>query len=103
MEDTRYQARILPELLMAFRPKSSEGVPRISKDVQRVILDDEAPRSKLRGMFKFSGALCHKRSRNCSTVSPASRTIPPRVKALTGLLRGIDRMRVPFDMTICFP
>src|SRR5438552_4068861 len=36
-------------------------------------------------------------SRNCSTVSPASRTIPPRVKALTGLCLGIVSMRMPLD------
>src|SRR5674536_201613 len=29
---------------------------------------------------------CYRSSRNCSTVSPASRTIPPSVKALTGVV-----------------
>ena len=49
------------------------------------------------------GALCYRRSRNCSAVSPASRTIPPSGKALTGSCRGIVRTRVPFDMTMCLP
>ena len=42
-------------------------------------------------------------SRNCSTVRPASRTIPPMVNAFTGLWRGIVRIRPPLDITICFP
>jgi hypothetical protein len=40
---------------------------------------------------------------NCSTVKPASRAIPPIVNALTGLCRGIVRIRIPSDITICFP
>jgi len=40
---------------------------------------------------------------NCSTVNPASRAIPPIVKALTGLCRGMVTMRTPSDITICLP
>lgn len=40
--------------------------------------------------------------RNSSGVSPASRTIPPIVNALTGLWRGIVRIRAPSDITMCF-
>jgi hypothetical protein len=40
---------------------------------------------------------------NSSTESPASRTIPPIVKALIGFARGIVRMRLPSVMTTCFP
>ena len=39
--------------------------------------------------------------RNCSTVSPASRIMPPMVKAFTGLWRGIVRMRRPSVITTC--
>jgi hypothetical protein len=39
---------------------------------------------------------------NSSTVSPASLTIPPMVKALIGLFRGIVRNLMPSDITICF-
>lgn len=36
-------------------------------------------------------------------MSPASRAIPPIVKALTGLWRGIVTMRWPSVMTLCLP
>jgi len=39
--------------------------------------------------------------RNSSTVSPASRTLPPIVYASTGSCRGIVRNALPSDMTIC--
>jgi hypothetical protein len=39
---------------------------------------------------------------NSSTVRPASWTIPPMVKALIGLFRGIVRNLMPSDITICF-
>lgn len=38
---------------------------------------------------------------NSSIVRPASRTIPPIVKALIGLARGSVRMRRPSVMTTC--
>ena len=41
--------------------------------------------------------------RNSSSLSPASRTMPPIVKALTGLWRGIVRMRASSVMTTCLP
>jgi hypothetical protein len=42
-------------------------------------------------------------SRNCRMVRPASRTIPPMVMALTGLWRGMVRIRDPLPMTACLP
>src|SRR3989442_4618788 len=45
----------------------------------------------------------HSNLRNSSTVSPASRTMPPIVYAFTGLCRGIVRMRTPSVITMCFP
>ena len=41
--------------------------------------------------------------RNCSTVSPASRTIPPSVKDLIGSCLGMVSWRFPSLMTICLP
>ena len=42
-------------------------------------------------------------SRNCCIVRPASRTIPPIVMALTGLWRGMVRIRDSFPITTCLP
>ncbi len=58
--------------------------------------DRKAARPEIPGTAQIS-------ARNCSTVRPASRTIPPRVKALTGLCRGIVRMRTPVDIRMCLP
>lgn len=49
----------------------------------------------------FPVGLVYSKSRNCSTVRPASRTTPPEVKALTGPWRGTVRMRCPSVMTVC--
>ena len=46
-------------------------------------------------------ASAYSNSRNCSTVSPASRTRPPIVNALTGLWRGMVSIRCPFVITMC--
>ena len=40
---------------------------------------------------------------NSSTVSPASRTIPAIVNALTGFWRGMVRIRTPSVITMCLP
>ena len=40
---------------------------------------------------------------NCSTLRPASRAMPPIVKAFTGLWRGIVTIRTPSDITACLP
>ena len=40
---------------------------------------------------------------NSSTLSPASRTMPPRVTACAGLFRGMVTSRTPLDITICLP
>ena len=53
--------------------------------------------------LRMSFEATHNNARNCSIVRPASRTIPPIVIALTGLCRGIVRMREPFPITTCFP
>jgi len=47
--------------------------------------------------------LPHRSFRNSSGVSPASCAMAPMVNALTGLWRGIVRMRWPSDMTTCLP
>ena len=48
-------------------------------------------------------SICQSKSLNCSTVSPASFTIPPIVSAFTGLCRGIVMKCVPSVMTTCWP
>jgi hypothetical protein len=40
---------------------------------------------------------------NCSSVSPASRTIPAIVNALIGFALGIVMMRPPSVITMCLP
>ena len=45
----------------------------------------------------------HSKSRNCCSVSPASRTIPAIVRASIGLCRGTVRIRTPSVMTTCLP
>ena len=40
---------------------------------------------------------------NCSTVMPASRAIPPIVKAFTGFARGMVTNLTPSLITTCFP
>mgnify|MGYP001397535167 CR=1 FL=1 len=89
-------------LLLRLRPFASNLQHFLTSSRRRL---EERLRTSVRRKMNdgLGGVFCYKRSRNCSTVSPASRTIPPRVKALTGLWRGIVRMRVPFDITICFP
>lgn len=39
--------------------------------------------------------------RKASMVNPASRTMPPMVKAFTGSLRGIVTQAAPLDITMC--
>jgi len=75
-------------------------------------LDDDRPVSGRRALIApfagfnalFDRLVPHYNSfLNSSIVRPASRTMPPIVNALTGLARGIVRMRRPSDMTTCLP
>lgn len=43
----------------------------------------------IRSRYGLGVRLCYRRSRNCSTDNPASRAMPPIVKAFTGLWRGM--------------
>ncbi len=45
----------------------------------------------------------YRSARNSSSVSPASRTMPPMVNAFTGLCRGIVMIRTPSVITMCLP
>ena len=59
--------------------------------------------ASLIGVTLHPHALTYSSLRNASTVSPASRTMPPIGYALTGFCRGIVRMRTPSVITMCFP
>ena len=49
------------------------------------------------------GAVVDSSFRNWSILRPASRMMPPIVKALTGLLRGTVTILLPSDITMCLP
>jgi len=51
----------------------------------------------------FWGADIQSNLRNSSLVRPTSRTIPPIVRALTGLCRGMVTIREPSVITMCLP
>ena len=53
------------------------------------------------GRAAFSALISHSRFLNCSAVRPASLTMPPSVKASTGLPLGMVKIRVPSDLMMC--
>jgi len=84
---------------VVYRVSRSSVCPTIALQPRRFRIAPSADGCK-RGL---AGPLIQSNFLNCSIVKPASRTMPPIVYWLTGLLRGIVMIRVPSVITICLP
>ena len=88
------------------RALGAENLSRLSSSTERLLT---APLVALFGSRPRPGGInsaietSYRSFLNSSTLRPASRTMPPSVKALTGFARGMVRIRRPSDMTMCLP